>query len=584
MNRLSSTDAQALRNQGIQDIEVQNDMLPIYETRSKTGGTGYPETFVTGVKVTLTIHRGEGKIERHQLQIHFPKPIPQGKYQVNKHHEEIKASVVKRTAEMILKGDHVSPARVNARLFENRLTAQVSKDLKPSFQKTVAKARGTIERGFFNVIGKAVDAKETIQKNLPNLELKGKKAATATIMLSPREKIPTKETTMTTQGISQSGALLYQEQLMKLNPINRRLGNADTPIQELAKGMCGVLKLFGAKSGRGESFTAAKGPATGEIKFKIPTLDFQNIDPAKTYTLCRDDQKRQVAYSGEEILRWKESAFIRRCPDTNVQGGEGRDIRELAAKGLTDSDAKKALMSSYTYSDVPPPVARDDGTLIPRQSGDRGPSHGICNLSAPDLTDPEIKALFSQNGKLDMDKVEGFLRPLLKDVLQQKEIHGKQVLIVPAIGLGAFAVGGMTVDEKKQYAKLIIDIVAEQLKENPGSIKVVQFTGGEFEMLGSELKEALKAFPDGIAAIHSNNDPISCQTAANASGLSSVMLGAGDQNKLPGFHVWQRMDEMLAGNEVSMTGNVLLDELYQLRNPLFGVFQSAAINRDIQVR
>lgn len=385
------------------------------------------------------------------------------------------------------------------------------------------------------------------------------------------EPLDTLETSTRTRLTSDNnGGSDFSRELGGQPRIDFRAQDYKGRMNQLQKGMTGALAVLGAKS---------DGPTTDYyIKRSISTTlphisDLDALDDSTEYEMLSDNEGNKVVFTGAEIKRMAKSATAWSL------GGRGKPFTDPGlAKGLT-KDNLLPMMRAVTWSEVPRPMADQSGNIIPREAGDKSPAHFICNVSAPDLTLPEIASVYtSESGAVDVGKIkEEFINNAVNEFVDQCLESGVQQLTIPAVGLGAFR-GRLTPDQQKEYAQAIMEAAAKRIaeKDTGGQIQVVAFSGAEFSGVDQSFVDQLKV-PDHLSLVLTNNETTSCEIAAGKAGLRSATLNAGDQNKLPGCHAFDSAKKVLDGGDPYIT-HVAQDEAQQLKNPFFALFQSPVFN------
>ncbi len=405
---------------------------------------------------------------------------------------------------------------------------------------------------------------DPIQKQALETELAKAEALRSSnyVMLPLNEDLPTKPASIRQQG-NPDPAFLSHLQSEKLKPLKEFIGTSDHPqIQNLGNCFVGLLQNLGAKKDDVEKFIVA-----GNASFKLPHIKDLNELKDDEHVVVATDGKTSVTYTGKEIKEMAESA---RAWTAGQRNGTFSDPG--LSTGLTEKN-KLAMAKVMTFSRCPRASFDVQGNIIPRIPGEAG--HFVCNASAPDLQDAAILSAMSTNDQVDVNKIKTeFLEPILNDYIDECVKNGVEVINVGAIGLGVFSAQLKEPGMKEQYAQNIVDAVTARLLKHPDYKPTVVFAGQEFETVNlTHCKDA----------IQTNNELANCELAAGAAGKVSASLNAGDQNKLPGYHAWKNVNNMLGDKEQGhiagvFAGNLKQDEMKLLRSPFFGIFQSPIFN------
>lgn len=381
----------------------------------------------------------------------------------------------------------------------------------------------------------------------------------------------TLHTTTTTRVTTSNDSGTRFAQALEGQPrINFREASYKGRMYQLQNGLTGAMAALGAKS---------DGPITDyHVKRGMPTTlphisNLDSLDDTQEYVLLSDDAGNKAVFSGAEIKQMAKTATAWSV------GERGQTFTDPGlSTGLT-KDNLIPMMKAVTWSEVPRPMADQNGNVIPRNAGVPAPAHFICNVSAPDLTLPDIISAYTgDDGKIDVSKIKSeFIDHAVCEFVDQCLESGVEQITIPAVGLGAFGFH-LQPEQKTQYAQAIMEAAVNRIRDRDtnGQIQVIAFSGSEFGVVDKNFIDSMNV-SDHLSLVLTNNETTSCEIAAGNAGLVSATLNAGDQNKLPGCHAFDGVKKVLDGG-TPYINHVAQDEAQQLKNPLFAILQSPVFN------
>ncbi len=356
-------------------------------------------------------------------------------------------------------------------------------------------------------------------------------------------------------------------------PLATFMKSADPVIQNLASSAAKFMTSLGATSGNTKPF----GLKTSAGKVNLPVIDLKQLKDDQSYAVMTDG-KTTVSLTGKEIKEMAQSAKAwtagkrsKTFKDPGLATGLVTSIEQNKGK----KSNTREMMQVMTFSQAPRPMVDVQGNIVPRKADD--PGHFVCNASAPDLTDPEIKKMFLKGDALDIKKIKAeFLEPMINDYVSECIDNGVEQITLSAIGLGAFG-AKLSTEQKKEYAQTIVELTAKAIEKNRKSeITHVVFSGEQFKEV--ELPKSSVSF------IQTDNEVTNCELAAGDAGMRSAALYAGDQNKLPGCLAVQGVVKKINDSEEPFKAHVAQDEASFLRNPILAFLQSGFYNPGIANR